>query len=125
MVKEKVVLVIEDSRTMAMAMKQMLEGLGYIVQIGYDGREGVSLFNRYLPDLVFMDIELPGINGFEALAKIKESGSVLSHSAPVIMLTGKQSKTDVLNAVKAGASDYLVKPVTAELLSAKLKKFLE
>ena len=113
------VLVVDDSPTDTHVLSEMLQKNGYSVITASSGEEGIETARAQKPDLVLMDIVMPGMSGFEAtraIAKDKETGGI-----PVIICTTKDQETDRAWGLRQGASDYVVKPVQEAELIAKIK----
>ncbi len=115
------VLLVDDSSTMRKIIIRSLEAVGITgaVEAG-DGNEALAKFERQPFDLVITDWNMPGKTGVELAKDIRDRGS----KVPIFMVTTESEKQRVLEAVKAGVSDYLVKPFTAEVLREKLEKYL-
>ncbi len=110
------VLVIDDSPTEIYQFKLMLEGLGHEVITAENGRDGVALAVKEQPDLVLMDIVMPGMNGFHATRQICR-GAETKH-IPVIIVSSKDQETDKVWGERQGAKGYVTKPVdTRELVT--------
>ena len=103
------VLVVDDSATDRLAMTQMLERLGYSVITAQTGEEGISMAERELPNLILMDVVMPGMTGFQATRAITKSPAT-AH-IPVFVITGKSQATDQAWALKMGAKACLIKPL--------------
>jgi twitching motility two-component system response regulator PilH len=109
------ILIVDDSPTEVHVMKKALEGKGYKIESASDGAEAIVKAKALKPDLIFMDVVMPGINGFQATRKL--SADPETKSIPVIMVTSKDQETDRIWGMRQGAIDYMVKPVsTAELI---------
>jgi DNA-binding response OmpR family regulator len=113
------VLVVEDERTIAESIAARLRAEGFTVDLAYDGPSGVSAANVLRPDLVVLDIMLPGFDGLEVCRRIQADRSV-----PVLMLTARDDETDMLVGLAVGADDYLTKPFSMRELSARVKVIL-
>jgi twitching motility two-component system response regulator PilH len=111
------VLIVDDSPTETHKLTSMLEKHGHTVSCAGNGEEGVEKARRELPDVVLMDVVMPGLNGFQAtrqLARIQETASI-----PVIIVTTKDQETDRVWGMRQGAKQYLTKPVNeSELMKA-------
>lgn len=115
----KTVLVVDDSPTDTHVLSEMLEKHGFSVITASSGEEGIEIARAQKPDLVLMDVVMPGMSGFEAtraIAKDKETGGL-----PVIICTTKDQETDKAWGLRQGASDYVVKPVQEAELISKIK----
>lgn len=110
------ILIIEDEYNLADAIKTMLEGKKYSVEIKTDGQDGLdeALTNVY--DLIILDVMLPHVDGFEILSEIRNE----EISSKVLMLTAKSSIDDKLNGLNNGADDYLTKPFHMDELLARV-----
>ncbi len=117
------ILIIDDSPTEIFALRRMLEGGGYEVLSASNAETGLAKARHEKPDLILMDVLMPGMNGFQAtrrLAKDPETAGI-----PIIVVTTKSQETDRIWALRQGARDYVVKPpAEAELLS-KIKALLK
>ena len=111
------ILVVDDSPTEVHVLKSMLEKSGYQVATALSGEEGIKAAQAHKPDLILMDVVMPGINGFQATREL--SSSPQTAHIPVIIVTTKDQQTDKVWASRQGAKDYLVKPVKEiELLNS-------
>jgi two-component system, OmpR family, copper resistance phosphate regulon response regulator CusR len=119
--EETKILIIEDEQKIADTLKIGLSENGYYVEVAYDGKIGERLFFAYNFNLVILDINLPGINGYE-LTKIIRSRDV---HVPIIMLTSLSTLNDKIEGYDAGADDYLVKPFEFKELLVKIRVLLK
>ena len=101
------ILIIEDDRFLRELMSKKLVGEGYQISEATDGEEGVRSVKSEKPDLVLLDLILPGIDGFEVLARIKQDPEIAQ--TPVIVLSNLGQKEDIERGIKLGAVDYLIK----------------
>ncbi len=116
------ILIVDDSPTEVHVFKTMLEKNGHTVYVSETGEAGIEKAKDILPDLVLMDIVMPGINGFQAtrqLATIEETSHI-----PVIIVTTKDQETDKVWGIRQGAKDYIVKPVKENDLMARVNSAL-
>lgn len=111
-------LVIDDNRQMAQGLCKMLAYLGLDATPVYGPRAGMIWLQSEVPDIVFLDISMPGVNGFEVLAYIKRSRDLAE--TPVIVVTSDDQQETARRAKAAGALQMLVKPVTLEKLESTL-----
>ena len=114
------VLIVEDDPTMLRGLEDNFRASGYSVQGASDGDRGLRFALAAVPDLMVLDVMLPGINGFEICRRMRESG----HSVPTIMLTAKDEEADVLLGFGVGADDYLTKPFSVRELLARSEALL-
>ena len=113
------VVVIEDEEPIAAAVAARLRSEGFEVDVAADGPSGVSLVERARPDLVVLDLMLPGFDGLEVCRRIQKDRPV-----PVLMLTARDSETDLLVGLAVGADDYLTKPFSPRELVARVHAIL-
>jgi DNA-binding response OmpR family regulator len=104
---EKYILVIEDDKFLRELITQKIAKEGYKVLGAIDGEDGIKKIKSEKPDLVLLDLILPGIDGFEVLTRMKEDQTI--SSIPVIILSNLGQKEDVERGLKLGAADYLIK----------------
>jgi twitching motility two-component system response regulator PilH len=116
------VLIVDDSPTEAYKLRTLLEKNGYTVLDADNGAEGVAKARALLPDVVLMDVVMPGLNGFQATRQLTKDDET-SH-IPVIIITTKDQETDRVWGKRQGAKDYLTKPVDEQLLIEAIKKVL-
>jgi DNA-binding response OmpR family regulator len=116
---ERTIAVIEDEASIAAAVAARLRSEGFAVEIAVDGPEGVELCERVRPDLVVLDLMLPGLDGLEVCRRIQ-----LERPVPVLMLTARDSETDMLVGLAVGADDYLTKPFSPRELVARVHALL-
>ena len=112
----RTILVIEDEATIAASVAVRLRKEGFRVEIAGDGPTGVEESRRLRPDLVILDIMLPGLDGLEVCRQIQRDRPV-----PVLMLTARDDETDVLVGLGVGADDYMTKPFSVRELVARVK----
>ena len=112
----KKILVVDDSATERHILGEMLTKQGFEVSFAESGEMGVAKAKQDMPDLVLMDVVMPGLNGFQATRAITKDP--VTANIPVLLCTTKDQDTDKIWGMRQGAKDYLVKPVNvAELLS--------
>lgn len=112
------ILVVDDDPIGQMLLASLLRADGHSVTIANDGVEGVECFGKERPDLVFMDVLMPKMNGYEAARQIKASCG--NQFVPLIFLTALQDENDLAQCISAGGDDFIVKPYSRLLLKAKL-----
>jgi len=116
MKKHTCIMVVDDEPGVLKLLKHCLEPEGYDVITVPDGNAALALMGKCQPDLVVLDILMPGLNGFEVLELIRQHSDI-----PVIMLTEKQEITAVSDAINLGADDYLRKPFHPQELVARIR----
>lgn len=114
----KKILVVDDSPTERHVMKTLLTGNGYEVITAESGEEGIAKAKSELPDLILMDIVMPGLNGYQATRTLTRNEA--TRKIPIIVFTTKDQETDKIWGLRQGAQDYLVKPVNGQELLAKI-----
>jgi two-component system copper resistance phosphate regulon response regulator CusR len=114
------ILVVEDEKKIAMAVRECLVSEGYEVELAFNGEEGFYRLYAETFDLVILDIMLPSRDGLEILKTIRQPG----HRVPVLLLTAKDSVEDIVRGLDAGADGYLVKPFAFPELLARIRVFM-
>ena len=114
----KKVLVVDDSATERHIIGEILRKQGFEVVFAEDGESGVAKSKSEMPDLILMDVVMPGLNGFQATRAITHDGA--TRHIPVILCTTKGQETDKIWGMRQGAKDYVVKPVDAAELLGKI-----
>ena len=113
------VLLIEDHQTVRDGLRLALRRQGHTVEAVATGEEGLALLAAAPADVVVLDLMLPGIDGFEVCRRIRASRDL-----PIIMLTARDDDMDIVGGLEAGADDYVVKPVQARVLEARIRAVL-
>ena len=119
---KKTILVIEDNEDNRRIMRDLLTSGGYEVIEAVTGEGGVTAAEAYRPDLILMDVQLPGMNGYEATRRIKANHSL--QKVPIIMVTSYALSGDDVKAFEAGCDDYVSKPFSPRKLLAKIREYL-
>src|SRR5688572_25963749 len=119
--EERKVLLVEDEQKIADTLKFGLSENGYVVEVAYDGKVGWKLFQSHPFDLIVLDINLPGMNGYELCKLIRQKAP----NIPVIMLTALSSLNDKIEGYDAGADDYIIKPFEFKELLMKIRVLLK
>lgn len=114
----KKILVVDDSPTERFFVTDLLTKNGYQVITAENGEEGIAKTKAELPDLVIMDVVMPGLNGYQATRTLTRDEA--TKNIPVIVCTSKGQETDKIWGLRQGAMDYLVKPVKPEELLQKI-----
>ena len=116
------ILVVDDSATQMQGIIKILQKHGHDILTAENGESAIDSARSELPDLILMDVVMPGLNGFQATRHITKHEST-SH-IPVIMLTSKDQETDRVWAQRQGAKDYIVKPAEEKELIGKIDTWL-
>lgn len=114
------ILVIDDDAGVTTLLKRSLAYEGYLVDVANSGEAGLSLSRVRAPDLVILDVMMPGLDGFEVLHRLRAAGDVM----PVLMLTARDTAGDQVQGLESGADDYVVKPFDFEVLLARVHALL-
>ena len=115
------ILLVDDSKTELHHLSDVLGKRGYAVRTAENGEDAMKKLGEDKPDLILMDVVMPGQNGFQLTRAITRDERYLG--VPVIMCTSKGQETDKVWGMRQGARDYIVKPVNADELFAKIKAF--
>jgi DNA-binding response OmpR family regulator len=118
-VSEHTILVVDDEEAIAEAVRARLQSEGYRVVVAYDGPQAIDVHTAERPDLVVLDLMLPGMDGFEVCREIQREGWT-----PVLMLTAKTEEADVVAGFAVGADDYLTKPFSLRELAVRVRAIL-
>ncbi len=116
---KKKVLLVDDEKTLVKALKFNLEREGFLVEEAFDGEEALEKAFKVKPDIVILDLMLPGLDGFEVCREIRKKEEI-----PIIMLTAKGDDIDKVLGLELGADDYLTKPFNPRELVARMKAIL-
>ena len=114
------ILVVEDQRDLALGLRANLEVEGYAVDVAQTGEEALGIASERRPDLVILDIMLPGIDGYEVLAKLR----TMRLDVPVLMLTARAEEVDKVRGFRTGADDYVTKPFGVMELLVRIQALL-
>ena len=118
----KKILIIEDEKDLAELLVFNLEKEGFKMQWSYDGLEGLEMARRDVPDLVVLDLMLPGMMGTDVCKELRKDGR--TSQIPVLMLTAKGEEIDRVVGFEVGADDYLVKPFSMRELLLRIRAIL-
>ena len=119
----KTVLIVDDSVVERHQLREMMQALGMVVHEASSGEEGIAKAAEIKPNIILMDVVMPGLNGFQATREITKSDA--TKHIPVVMCTSKGQETDKVWGKRQGASGYLIKPVVKEDLSVILDEVLK
>lgn len=118
------ILIVEDDPAALRLVSYTLESAGYQVMSAVNGVEGLRKAQQQTPDLVVLDVMLPGIDGFEVCHRLRSNSVVGQRPPPILMLTAKSQEADRAMAEKVGADLYLTKPATPEEITAAVQTLL-
>ncbi len=116
---QKKVLLVDDEKTLVKALKFNLEKEGFLVEEAYNGEEALEKAFEAAPDIIILDLMLPGLDGFEVCREIRKKEEI-----PIIMLTAKGEDIDKVLGLELGADDYMTKPFNPRELVARMKAIL-
>lgn len=117
------VLVVDDSQTIVAVLRRMLQQNGYLVLEALDAEKGIEVALAERPDLVFLDIVLPGMSGFQALRYLRREASTCA--IPIIMMSGNEQATEQFYAQRIGADDFMKKPFSRAEVFARIERLLD
>ena len=117
------IMIVDDEMATLLPLKRSLEAQGYIVIEAYDGYQAIEKAKTEKPELIVLDLMLPGIDGFEVCARLKKDE--ITGKIPVIMLTAKDEVRDKVEGLEMGADDYVTKPFNLNELKARIKNVLK
>lgn len=117
------VLIVDDSRTILVALRKMLLPTGFLVAEALDGESGVEQARSQRPDLIFLDIVMPGMNGFAALRALRRDP--VTHDIPVIMMSGNEHATEQFFGSRIPADDFMKKPFSRLEVFARIESLLD
>lgn len=116
------VVVVDDTDVVAEVLRRHLVADGYTVEVASDGPSGLETIRRVAPDLVLLDVKMPGMDGFEVCRRLKSSPE--TRLTPVVLVTTLDAREDRIRGTEAGADDFLTKPIDVEQLRARLRSLL-
>ena len=116
------VLIVDDSPTEIHVYQSILKKHGYTVEVAESGEDGIAKAKVLRPDLILMDVVMPGMNGFQATREL--SRNKVTAGIPIIIITTKDQETDKVWGLRQGAKDYIVKPVKENVLMQHVKEQL-
>lgn len=116
-------LIIDDSPTIVAALRKFLRSAGYITLEAGDAERGIDIARAELPDLIFLDIVLPGMNGFAALRALRRDP--LTREIPIIMISGNEQATEQFFGTRIGADDFMKKPFSRFEVFARIERLLD
>lgn len=106
---EATILIVDDSRTAIAVLRKTLEPTGYEIISAASGEEGIDIAKRHVPDLILMDIVMPGLNGFQATRILRKEEN--TKDIPIIIISGNEQATEKFWGLRVGANGFLAKPV--------------
>jgi DNA-binding response OmpR family regulator len=119
---QQTLLIIDDDTLVAQAVQRALKKYNYHVLVAHNGREGLQMARRYHPDLLVLDVIMPGMNGFEVCREARMDP--LLQNTPILFLTTRSEADDKIEGLRSGADDYLTKPFNIEELHLRVRAIL-
>lgn len=116
------ILIVDDSRTVVHALKTVLEQAGFKALIAMNGEQGIRVAKMHKPDIIFMDLVMPGINGFQATRMIRRDAII--KDIPIIIISGNEQAAEKFWGTRIGANGFLAKPITRKNLFQAVDKIL-
>lgn len=116
------ILIVDDEEDVLELVRYNLDKNGYKVETATSGEEAITAARNKLPDMVILDLMLPGIDGLEVCKKLKSD--LKTEPIPIIMLTAKGEESDIVTGLELGAEDYLTKPFSPKVLIARIRRIL-
>ena len=116
------ILVIDDELITRTTLAALLEKPNYHVEMAEDGIQGIEMAKQLNPDVILLDVMMPRMNGYDVCKRIRSDPQIAE--VPIIMVTTEAEKSRVIEAIKAGVNNYVVKPFTAETLGEKIQQTL-
>lgn len=115
--KSKKIVIVEDEPSLVFTLQDTLENEGYEVLVAKTGQKGVDIVQKENPDLMVLDLMLPGMSGFEVCEKVRS----MNYTFPILILTAKDQEIDKVTGLNIGADDYMTKPFSVKELLARIK----
>lgn len=117
------VLIVDDEANIVISLEFLMEQAGYVVAIARNGDEALDKIESFRPDLVLLDVMLPGVNGFDILQRVRQQPE--HRSMAIIMLTAKGREVEVTKGLALGANAYITKPFSTRDLLAEVRRYLD
>lgn len=117
--QKNLILAIDDDRNMLKLLEKQMQTMGFRLISAMTGRDGLEYAKTGGPDIILLDIMMPGMDGFEVLRKLRQDP--ITMKTPIIMVTSKKAKEDVVKAMRLGVVDYIVKPFSADYIKKKVE----
>jgi DNA-binding response OmpR family regulator len=116
----KSILIVDDEVDIANSIQYVLKQEGYTILLAHDGLQAMQVFENQHPDLIILDVMMPGIDGYEVCRRVRSNDK----KTPILMLTARTSEVDTVVGLELGANDYIAKPVRLRELVARVKAHL-
>jgi len=119
---EATILIVDDSRTAIAVLKKVLESTGYTILSALNAEEGIEVAKAHQPDLILMDIVMPGLNGFQATRILRKEAETAD--IPILIISGNEQATEKFWSMRVGANGFLAKPVDRSVLFHLMREHL-
>ena len=116
------ILVVDDSRTIQFSLRTMLQQAGYRIIEARNGENGIELAREHKPDLIFMDVVMPGMTGFQATRALRKHDE--TRQIPIVVMSGNEQATEKFWVIKIGANDFMTKPFHRSSVFEKIERHL-
>ena len=116
------VMIVDDTRPNVLVLQRALTNIGYDISVAFDGEKALELIPKLKPDLILLDVMMPGINGFEVCKRLKENHEL--SDIPIIFITAMGMPKDILEGFEVGAVDYITKPFNLKEVCVRVKTHL-
>lgn len=120
--RRKTVLIVDDESIMVSVLQRHITNAGYAYDVASNGQDALDKIEKEPPDLVLLDLMMPGMNGFETCRRIRANEK--TKNLPVIIVTALHSQSDSSDAANCGANDFLSKPIDGTILATRLRKYI-
>lgn len=117
------VLIVDDEANIVISLEFLMQQAGYEVAVARNGEEALEQIENFRPDLILLDVMLPGVNGFDVLQRVRQQAGF--HELPVIMLTAKGREVEVTKGLALGANAYITKPFSTRNLLDEVRRQLD
>lgn len=119
---KETILIVDDEEDILELIKYNLKNEGYLILTAQTGEKAIQLAKQFMPDLMVLDLMLPGIDGLEVTKYLKNNE--LTNQMPIVMLTAKGEESDIVTGLELGANDYISKPFSPKVLVARIRSIL-
>lgn len=117
------VLIVDDEANIVISLEFLMQQAGYEVAVARNGEEALEQIENFRPDLILLDVMLPGVNGFDVLQRVRQQAGF--HELPIIMLTAKGREVEVTKGLALGANAYITKPFSTRNLLDEVRRQLD
>ena len=115
---QKLVLIVDDDPSIRLLLGEALEAAGFRVEMAEDGEQALTFMSEYVPDLVMLDVLMPGMDGFEVCSHIRDNPE--RFDTPIVMITGNKDLSSIQRAYDLGVTDFITKPIPWEVIGYRI-----